>query len=448
MGNRDNVLEKFKNDSAWREKADANIEKYRKGDVKLSLVDKNGLPLSNVKIKAVHKKHEFKFGANLFMLDGIYEEEKLESYKKHFAEICNMATIPFYWSTLEPVEGAPRYAKDSPSSYRRPAIDLCMEFCEENGIEPREHGLAYEFFYPKWLYNAPVEKVREAYERRCREISERYADKIRTIEVTNEMTYPEGKTALYKEPDFIDWSFKTARKYFPNNQLCINEWTNLSWEDSGHFTDKYYAYIEANILKGAPIDAIGMQYHVMDKIENEYKITRKFYDPENLYRHMDMYARFGKPLQVTEITIPAYSNDPYDEQIQAELIENLYHVWFSHPAMEQIIYWNLIDGYAHLWSDDLEEVKRSQGDMTRGENAFYGGLLRFDGTAKPAFYTVKKLLSEVWHTEAELTADANGNADFRGFYGDYELEITANGKTTVQTVSVSKNSDNNFTVTV
>ncbi len=448
MGSRDNVLEKFRADSAWKDKAAANIEKYRKGNAKITLTNSEGKPIENAKIRAVQKKHEFKFGANVFMLDGIESEEKLENYKKYFAELFNMATLPFYWDALEPTEGAPRYDKDSPKKYRRPAIDVCMEFCEENGIEPREHALAFDAFFPRWLYDASVEKTKEAYERRCREIAERYADKIPTIEVTNEMEWEKGKTAFYDEPDFIEWCFKTARKYFPDNQLCINEHTWLAWVDRCRTSDKYYSYIEANMLKGTPIDAIGMQFHMFDPREREYQITRRFYDPEKLYRHMDMYARLGKPLQVTEVTIPAYSNEEYDEQIQAEIIENLYRVWFSHPAVEQIVYWNFIDGYAHVWVDDEEEIRRSQGNMTLGENVYYGGLLRFDSTPKPAYYTIKKLLQEEWHTEAELVTAPDGSADLRGFYGDYELQIEVGGKTYTENIKLAKQSNGEIKIKI
>ncbi len=448
MENRDRVLEKFVADTAWRARADADIERYRKGNANLKLVDANGAPIADAEIKVVHQKHEFRFGANLFMLDGIENEEKLSKYKAAFVDLFNMATLPFYWDGLEPVEGQPRYAKDSPKKYRRPAIDLCMEFCEANGIEPREHGLAYNGFFPEWLYDAPVEKIKEAYERRCREISERYADKIPTIEVTNEMEWEKGKTAFYEEPDFIEWCFKTARKYFPHNQLGINEHQSLAWLDRCRTSDKYYAYIEANLLKGAPIDAIGMQFHMFTRAEKEYQYTRPYYDPELLYRHMDLYARLGKPLQVTEVTIPAYSNEAHDEQIQAEIIERLYRIWFSHPAMEQIIYWNLIDGYAHVWSNDQAEIARSQGDMTRGENIYYGGLLRFDGSPKPAYNKIKALLQKEWHTEASVTTDAEGIADFRGFYGEYAVEILANGKQYERRLSLSSKAENQFLITL
>ena len=99
---------------------------------------------------------------------------------------------------------------------------------------------------------------------------------------------------------------------------------------------------------------------------------------------MDEYSRFGKPLQVTEITVPAYSWEAEDEEIQAEIIERLYYIWFSHPSVEQIIYWNLVDGYAYVTKSDPKTIRATQGDMTIGENYYHGGLLRFDLSPKPA----------------------------------------------------------------
>ena len=157
---------------------------------------------------------------------------------------------------------------------------------------------------------------------------------------------------------------------------------------------------------------------------------------------MDMYATFGKPLQITEVTVPSYSWEDDDEEIQAKIIENLYSIWFSHPNVEQIIYWNLVDGYAHLWDPSPEKIKASQGDMTLGENYYHGGLLRFDMSPKPAYYKIKELLQEIWHTEEELVTDKDGCVEFRGFYGEYDLVITANGKTVTRKIQLSSKADN------
>jgi len=449
MNDRRKILDLFEEQKALvNEKVTHGIEAYRKGNGNITVVDRNGKPIQDARIKLIQKNHEFRFGANLFMLDELETEEKNVKYKKYFSELFNMATLPFYWDTLEPERGKPRYSKDSVKIYRRPAIDLCIEFCEKHGIEPREHALAYDYFFPKWLYSASKEEVKAELERRFSEISERYATKIPTIEVTNEMEWMRGKTVFYDDPSFVEWCFKLAEKYFPNNELAINDHTGLCWGDRCRATDKYYAYIEANMLKGARIDAIGMQYHLFNKIEAEYERTRKSLNPESLYRHMDLYSNLGKPLQVTEVTVPAYSWDRENEEIQAEIIENLYSIWFSHPNMEQIVYWNLVDGYAHVWDPDPEKIRASQGNMSLGENYYYGGLLRFDLSPKPAYFKIKELLQQRWHTEKTVASDGNGSAEFRGFYGDYAVEITADGTVKNTSLRLSKNGKNDFTLVI
>ena len=449
MSDRRKVLDLFEEQKEYvSERVEYGIEQYRKGNARITLADENGDPVKNARIKVKQKTHEFRFGANIFMLDELETEEKNEKYKKYFSDTFNMATLPFYWDTLEPEKGKPRYAKDSPKVYRRPAPDLCIEFCEKHGIEPREHALAYDHFFPVWLYGSSVEETKLELERRYAEISERYASKIPTIEVTNEMSWTNGRTSFYDEPDFVEWCFRLAQKYFPNNQLVINETTNNSWVDKCRATDKYYAYIEANMLKGARIDAIGMQYHLFNKSELEYAQTRSTLNPKNLYRHMDLYSNFGKPLQITEVTVPAYSWNPEDEEIQAEIIEQLYSIWFSHPNVEQIVYWNLVDGYAHFWDPDPEKIKASQGNMSIGENYYYGGLFRFDLSPKPAYHKIKELLQQRWHTEAELVTDENGSAEFRGFYGDYSVTVEFGGQELEADFSLSKKEENNARITL
>ena len=438
MNDRRKVLEAFEqNKDYMEERINSGIEQNRKGYAEISVKDADGNAVPEAKISVTQKSHDFKYGANLFMLDEFETEEKNELYKKYFADSFNMATLPFYWDATEPEKGKTRYEKNSPKVYRRPPIDLCIEYCEKHGIEPREHALAYDAFFPNWLKDASVAEVKTALEKRFKEISDRYKDKIPTIEVTNEMEWGGGKTDFYTQPDYVEWCFKLAEKYFPANRLVINEWTGLPWGDRCMPTDKYYSYIEANILKGARIDAIGVQFHMFYRKEDEYENTRLFYDPVKLYAHMDLYANFGKPIQVTEVTIPAYSNDPEDEALQAEIIEKLYSIWFSHPNVEQIIYWNLPDGYAAF---------APQGDMTAGENYYYGGLLRFDMTPKPAYYAIKNLFEKKWHTEESLTADKDGAAKFKGFYGKYDVKIEVGGKTVNREISLRKTGRNHFEI--
>ena len=415
-----------------------NIEKYRQGECCIKITDKNGNPMPFACVKVQQISHEFKFGANLFMLNELETKEKNDTYKRLFAKLFNMATLPFYWNSTEPEQGALRYKKDSEPFYRRPPIDLCIEFCQENNIEPREHALAYDRHFPHWLKGADVNHVKAELERRYKEISERYATKIPTIEVTNEMFWWEGTTSFYDEDDYIEWCFKLARKYFPKNKLVINEATEECWCDVRRSVSKYYSYIKRTLDSGAEIDAIGMQFHAFYSRERELERSHSLYHPTNIYNYLDFYARLINALQITEITIPAYSNDPLDEEIQAEIIENMYKVWFSHPACEQIIYWNLIDGYAYVENPTPEKIRESQGNMSLGENRFYGGLLRFDLSPKPAYLRLNRLINEEWKTSLELTSDSEGYIHFKGFFGEYEITAEKENVTKIRFNHFSK----------
>lgn len=394
------------------------IENNRKGYAFLTVKDASGNPVKGQKIRVTLKKHEFYHGANVFMLDEFENEEKNSFYKKNFANAFNTATLPFYWCDLEPQPGKLRFERDSVKVYRRPAPDLCLEFCKENNIIPKAHCLNYGTFTPKWVPNS-VYANKLALEKRFAQLAERYREKINFWEVTNETFWDAKDPAFanfpfYLEPDLIEWSFEMARKYFPANKLAINESNRWIWEKTAFYFDRspYYMQIERALSRGAKIDSVGMQYHMFYNKDEAVSKSMPFYDPEWLFDVLDTYWQLQIPIHISEVTIPAYSNTPEDEAIQAEIIRDLYRIWFSHPAMEGILYWNLIDGYAY---------GTAQGDMSAGENRFHGGLLRFDGSPKPSYEVIRQLFHEEWHTDLELETDSNGEAGFRGFYGDYEV---------------------------
>ena len=429
MSSRKDVLKLFREQEDFmRDRVNSGIEKYRKGDCLIELTDKYGNAIKNAKISVSHNKHEFKFGANLFCLDQFETEEKNQKYREIFKEIFNIATLPFYWTSIEPSKGLFRYEIGCPEIYRRPPIDLCIDYCVENGIEPREHALAYQTGFPKWLNGKSTFEIKKELRGRISDIAERYADKIPTMEVTNEMNWDMNNIDFYKQDDYVEWCFKEVEKFMPNNQIAINEHGQIWFTGNGTNRDRYFMQIENLLNKGVRIDAIGMQFHMFTKPEDEYDWTRKTYDPRFLYRILDKYGEFGLPLQMTEITIPAYSQTETDEEIQAEILGNLYSIWFSHKNMEQIIYWNFIDGYA----------AGERGDMSNGENRFYGGILRFDFSEKPAYTVLNNLINKEWRTNEKFVTDDDGKGKFRGFYGDYDVEVDFCGNVSHHKMSFSK----------
>ncbi len=399
------------------------IEKYRKGYCKVQFLDKDSNPVSGKKVKLTQQTHDFKYGANIFMLDEFESDENNAEYRRFFKEYFNLATVPFYWDGLESEEGNPRYDKNSKKVYRRPAPDLCMDYCEQNGITPKLHCLVYDKFTPEWLQKLPLDEVKKKYEERFRQIAERYSGRMCEFEVINELLCESGwglKTELSNERDIIEWSFNLAQKYFPNETLVINEGNPISGLSRDDYRNPYFMMIENSLQKGTKIDKIGLQNHMFtgatarneEQYENSIRnFDRRFCNPKSIWKGLDVISELGLPLELTEVTIPTFGDTIEDEELQADMLKLWYSVWFSHPAVETIVYWNTIDGYAY---DD---------GKTWNENNCRGGLWHHDLTPKKSALMLKKLFNEIWHTDLELTTDKDGCIDFRGFYGDYEVEV-------------------------
>lgn len=399
------------------------IEQNRKGDFKIRFTDGEGNPLRNVRVTFDQKSHEFKFGAHIFMLDGFEKAEDNEKFRRLFREYFNLATVPFYWDGLEPEEGKPRYDKDSAKVYRRPAPDLCMEYCEENGIDTKLHCLVYDKFTPNWLPKEEMAQMERLYEKRFGEISRRYAGRMVEFEVINETLQSPWWTTdsvITSKTDLNEWAFSLAKKYFPHETLVINEGgVNAQIADQGVWS-AYYLEIENALLKGLPIDKIGMQHHLFtgatSKTEEAYERNVKgeylrFADPELSFKMLDTLGRFGLPLELTEVTIPTFGEGEEYEELQAELLRLLYSVWFSHPQVDTIVYWNQVDGYCYV------------GDANWNENNCRGGLFHHDLTPKKSALMLKKLITEEWHTDGALITDADGYIEFKGFFGEYEFRV-------------------------
>lgn len=441
MSRKEEVLKRFYENKGFMDTVvKDNIEKYRKGDLKISLCDSNNTPIKNAEITITQTKHEFGFGANVFMLDGFKTEKENSKYKTEFKNLFNIATLPFFWPATEPERNKLRFTKDSEFMYRRPPIDLCLEYCKEYDIEPKCHCLNYDGISPKWLEGVSVMEHKQLLEKRFAEISERYADKIPSFEVTNEVFHAlnQKHNAFYNENDFVSWSYETAHKYFPNNKLIMND-DMFVWYRRYRGTP-YYLLLKSLLLKdNYHIDVIGMQFHFFFNKEEEIEKADFYYNPIFLYDLLNMYGEFNKDIQITEMTIPAYSDLPEDEETQAEIIKNIYTLFFSHPNMSSIIYWNLVDGHTGF---------SNPGDMTAGENRFYGGLLNVDMSRKKAYTELDRLINSTWHTTDTKITDNNGQADFRGFYGDYDVEIKYKNKYVIKKIKLSKNSNNTYKIVI
>ena len=409
-----------------------NINKHRKGVKTVVIKDKNGQVMANTPVKVTLKNHEFKHGAHIFMLDQFETEAENKKYREFFADNFNLATIPFYWDGIEPTEGKLRFDADSEKVYRRPAPDYCLDFCRANNIDAKIHCLFYDKFLPGWVPKNDAAEMKRIYEKRFREIAERYGDKgMYEIEVINELLEThtwKTNSVISDTKDSLEWSFALAEKYFPNDTLVINDANYVPAIGKTTYRHPYYMLIDAALAKGVRIDKIGVQNHIYLGIFDDQTPSQfaGYYDPVAILKGLDVLSEFNRPLEITEVTIPTFGEGNEAEDMQAEVFKYLYTLWFSSKNVESVVYWNTVD-------------KSAYESPTWNENRLDSGVLHKDLTPKKSAKMLEKLFKEEWHTELELVSDAEGKISFDGFHGDYDVQVL-NGRGESKSVHLYKES--------
>ena len=404
---------------AWNEispRIEQNIERCRKGDATIEVVGADGRPVPGASLEIRQKTHAYLFGCNLFALGQLDTPELNCKYEEAFAKLFNFATVPFYWRELEPQPGKPRFAEGSERIWRRPPPDQLVKWCKAHGITPKGHALMYvkTMFMPDWIDRNDPKGLQTLGEKHMAEIAARYGRDIPLWDAVNEelprLVNPKEWHAV--PDDFLAWCFETAGRLFPKDaRLLINDGI-----DQSHITTaEYAAKVRGLQERGLRVEGIGIQFHT----GRGTMFGMKRYTPEMMHGVYEQLGRLGLPLYITEITVPGVGADGPAEQ--AVIVTNLYRLWFGSPAMMGVTWWNLGDGTAF-----------------QNENQALGGLLDKDMNPKPAYQALDKLINHDWRTNLSATTNAQGKAQFRGFYGKYTVQVTAGNVTKEFEVDVAR----------
>lgn len=378
------AYDKLWSDPSVAEQIKNDIEKYRKGDATIVIVDKNGKPVSKVKIDLQQQSHEFLFGCNLFVLGQLKTPELNRKYETAFANLFNSATVPFYWGDLEPEKGELRFGAESPFVWRRPPPDQLIKWCKEHRINPKGHALMYakNMFMPKWTdRNNPDVFLKQGHQHMAG-IASRYGDTFPIWDVANEeIPRLRHLDQWHKVPDnYLEWCFKEADSLFPKNvKMLYNDGT----EEVHKNVNEYKTLFTRMQKKDIRVDGMGIQFHIYNRPS---MLEGKLYPPNELFSVYSQLCQLNLPLYITEITIPGKEEN--GSVLQGKIVENLYRLWFSTPNMAGITWWNLGDGTA------FEE-----------ENKAMGGLLDEEMNPKPAFHALDKLINLEWKTNETLTSE-------------------------------------------
>jgi hypothetical protein len=106
-------------------------------------------------------------------------------------------------------------------------------------------------------------------------------------------------------------------------------------------------------------------------------------------------------VDLNDYQVQEWPTTPQGEARQAEETLLHYKTLFAHPLVEGITWWDMSDG---------------------GWLNAPAGLLRRDGSSKPAYDELLKLIKgEWWTSPIKLATNSQGEIRFNGFFGDYEL---------------------------
>lgn len=269
-------------------------------------------------------------------------------------------------------------------------------------------------------------------EQRIEEIAARYGTTIPRWEVVNEPCERDKFAEKWCNlpEDYVFRLLSMAAKHFPPEvRMMLNDATTFSWLEFREERSPYYRLIREMLDRGTRVDEFGMQLHIFSEQAWQLTLAGQRFAPAELFQVLDRYSDFGRPIHITEITIPALPDSPAGEQSQATVARNFYRLWFSHPRIEAITWWNLVDGTA-----------------AKGEDKWKAGFVRKDFSPKPAFDALDQLINHDWKTVLQTNSTARGEVAFRGFHGEYTVTVQSGGKTVTQTFRLKKGAPNEWTI--
>ena len=407
--------------------ANENIEQYRKGDVSIHFIGEKDI-LENARIEIVQQNHDFLFGCIIFDLIRNENTYREDLFKQRFKRIFNLAVFPFYWPGYESIQGRPSWE----------SMISTIEWCQLNGITTKGHPLVWACSSgtPQWLRKYNVEETEELLKNRVINIVSGFQDKIELWDVINEpvnvktwrnkindMDDPNDwgvEDPIPQIADYVENALNWAHRANPGATLLINEYRTIA---DLKVRERYRILLKELKDRKAPLSGIGIQAH---------EPRQEWFNPEETWKTFDLYASLGFTIHITEFHPQSSGVDitggwrtgKWTPEAQAEFTELFVKLCFGHPAVVSVNWWGFSD--RNIWLPG-------------------GGLVDEEYRPKPVYEMLDKLINETWKTHLKDKLDAQGNASFRGFFGNYKITLTTNdGKVRMYPIHVQKDEANSW----
>jgi endo-1,4-beta-xylanase len=381
----------------WRKEAAKRIEKIRKGDFTIKVIDAKGDPVKGASVSARMKRIAFNWGvaiASDSILDTSADGEKYrQTILQHFNQVVEHNDMKWErWQLLTKEDRGVKTKKVN-------------TWCRENKLGIRATTLVW----PAWKRMPSREHLRGDTEGLRTAIMDGLIEQTQAMQgefdewdVINEpVKYHDVLDELGQE-EMVRW-LQATRDIDPNAKLFVNEYTMFQGRGEGSLSQQYFDMIRFLQERGAPIDAIAEQAH----------ITATPPSIPFVLERLDHFAQLGLPILISELDI---NSD--DDDFKARYLEDFLIAVFSHPSVTGVVQWGFWE--SEHWAPDA-------------------ALWRKDWTLRKHGKVFTNLVTKDWRTDFEGRTSVDGVSRVRAFCGEYEVEVTHLGMTTKKTFVLTNN---------
>lgn len=385
----------FEADAPWRAAARERIDRVRRADLTITIVDPEGRPMPGARVRVRLDRHAFALGTCIKVpriLGTTPDDDRYrETLARHFTKAVFEDDLK--WDTWE--QGGEQH---------RDRVLATIRWLREHDLSPRGHVIVW----PSWgrmparlrgLAKDPA-ALREALEARVEGQTRSLANLLDEWDVVNENYAHTDATDILGRAALADW-FRIAARETPRTRLFYNDYVMFQGDGPGSPSETLFSILSDLKAAGAPIGGIGEQAHFGGNPPG----------PEAVLAKLDRFATLGLPIQITEFDI-----DTADRDLQVAWTRDFLTTVFSHPAVTGVICWG-------FW----------EGSHWKPRAAFWDR----DWNLRPNGRVWLDLFEREWTTDETVTADAAGRCVVRTFKGRVAVTAEAGGRVGDSTLDVA-----------
>ncbi|MDQ7021267.1 MAG: hypothetical protein Q9M91_05545 [Candidatus Dojkabacteria bacterium] len=373
----------------WEVITDALIDQNRKGNFNLEFINEDGSNLVGADISIEQVENDFKFGTISPALNGGNTISTNQAYYDYIAENYNAFNeiVNFKFDII--------YRENYPNG-DNPNISIGREsklkFTEDEDMYVFGQVLFNGALVVNndWISNLSDQEIKDKYEDYLTsllpELNGRVENLVTTIHVTRNAHA--GFIDRFGE-DFYDYMYGRPQEIAPDIQYIISDSGTLGGRSNidDHLNVTDYLVNDRNLRA----DGIAFQAHFPDEYIVNPLTTIDRFDEVN--------RRVSLPIWITEFDTVMENID-----LRAENVRRFYKIAFSRKDVNGIFNWGFTP------NQQWRGINTTWVDENFNENA-----------AGEAYLSLR----EEWTTNINTAVtDTNGQYSFRGFYGQYKINIT------------------------